>query len=131
MFEGFKKFILRGNVIDLAVGVVIGAAFNGIVDSLVKGLFNPMIGILGKPDFGSWAFTIGKSKFLIGSVINSLISFLLVALAVYLFVVIPMNKLNSRFKKPGNAEPDKKQCPECMSEIPYKANRCAYCTSKF
>jgi large conductance mechanosensitive channel len=123
MFKGFKQFILRGNAIDLAVGVVIGAAFNSIVSSLVKGLLTPLIGVIAKlPDFSAWAFTIRGSKFLIGDVVNSAVSFLLTALAVYFFVVVPMNK----FKKP--AVSTTKLCPECKSEISIDAKRCAHCT---
>jgi large conductance mechanosensitive channel len=123
MFKGFKQFILRGNAIDLAVGVVIGAAFNSIVGSLVKGLLTPLIGAIARlPDFSGWMFSIRGSKFLIGDVINSAVSFLLTALAVYFFVVVPMNRL----KKP--AIPTTKICPECKSEVPISAKRCAHWT---
>ena len=123
MFRGFKQFILRGNAIDLAVGVVIGAAFNSVVSSVVKGFLTPLIGAIARlPDFSGWMFSIRGSKFLIGDVINTLVSFLLTALAVYFFVVVPMNKL----KKPAVVMT--KTCPECKSEIPLAAKRCACCT---
>jgi large conductance mechanosensitive channel len=130
MLKGFKEFILRGNVVDLAVGVVIGAAFGTVVSALVKDLLTPLIGaIVHSPDFSALAFTVNGSTFLVGDFINSLISFLLVALAVYFFVVLPINKLMARFHKAPPAEPPKtKNCPHCLSEIPLAATRCAHCT---
>lgn len=131
MLQGFKQFLLRGNVIDLAVAVVIGAAFGAVVDSLVKGLLTPLIGAVGQvPDFSGIAFTINGSKFLVGSFVNALISFLLVAIAVYFFVVVPVNTMVSRANR-GDAPPDPttKQCPECLSEVPIAAKRCRFCTS--
>jgi large conductance mechanosensitive channel len=128
MLQGFKNFILRGNVVDLAVGVVIGAAFSGVVDSLVKDILTPIIGAIAKvPDFSNWAFTVNESQFMIGSFINALIGFLLVAIAIYFFVVVPMNKLTTKFQKPV-AEPTTKPCPECKSDIAKDAKRCAHCT---
>ena len=130
MLKGFKDFILRGNVVDLAVGVVIGAAFGTIVSALVKDLLTPLIGAIAKlPDFSNIILTINGSKFLIGDFINSLISFLLVAAAVYFFVVLPVNKLMAKFHKAPPAEPPKtKLCGECLGEIPLAAKRCAHCS---
>lgn len=128
--KGFKQFLLRGNVVDLAVGVVIGAAFGAVVTSFVKDLLTPFIAALaGKPDFSAYAFEIRGSKFLYGDFINAAISFLLVAAAVYFFIVLPMNKLvewQNRSKAP--VDPTTKKCPECLSEIPIAATRCAHCT---
>jgi len=126
--KGFKEFLLRGNVVDMAVGIVIGAAFGTVVSAFVKDLLTPFIAaIVKKPDFSAIAFTLNSSKFMIGDFINELISFLLVAAAVYFAVVMPLNKLISGSRPP--AAPTTKQCPECLSEIPIKARRCAQCTS--
>lgn len=129
-FEGFKNFILRGNAVDLAVGVVIGASFGTVVNSLVKGLLTPLIGAIAKvPDFAGLSFTLNGSKFLPGEFINALISFVLVAFAIYFFVIIPMNALLSKVKKPGQQPtPTTKNCPQCLSEIPINAKRCSHCT---
>jgi large conductance mechanosensitive channel len=129
---GFKKFLLRGNVVDLAVAVVIGAAFGGVVQALVKDLITPLIGALGGiPDFSAWAFTVNGSRFLIGDFVNSLISFLVVALVVYYFVIMPVQRLMDRFK-PEEPQPVEatRECPECLSKIPRLARRCAYCTAE-
>jgi large conductance mechanosensitive channel len=132
MIKGFRDFILRGNVVDLAVAVVIGAAFGAVVTAFVADIITPLIAaIFGKPDFSNLTFTINNSKFLYGAFINAVISFLLIALAVYLFVVVPMNKmaeLRARGKAPE--DPATKQCPECLSEIPAGAHKCAFCTSE-
>ncbi len=131
MLQGFKQFILRGNVLDLAVAVVMGAAFGAVVTALVKDLITPLIAaIVGKPDFSAIAFTINGSKFLIGDFINAIVSFLLIAAAIYFFVVLPVNTLMARMRR-GEAAPDPttKKCPECMSDIPIAAKRCAFCTS--
>ena len=132
MLSGFKQFILRGNVVDMAVGVVIGAAFAGVVGSFTKDLLTPLIAaIVGKPDFSAIQFTINGSIFLLGDFLNALIAFLLVAAAVYFFVVTPVNMLVARMRKaPAPADPTTKKCPECLSEIPVDARRCAYCTSE-
>jgi large conductance mechanosensitive channel len=129
MLSGFKQFILRGNVVDMAVGVVIGAAFASVVGAFTKDLLTPFIAALvGKPDFSAISFTINKSVFPIGDFINALVSFLLVAAAVYFFVVTPINALVSRMRKaPAPADPTTKKCPECLSEIPIDARRCAQC----
>jgi large conductance mechanosensitive channel len=129
MLSGFKQFILRGNVVDMAVGVVIGAAFAGVVSAFTKDLLTPFIAaIVGKPDFSYIGFTIGTTPFPVGDFINVLISFLLVAAAVYFFVVTPVNALVARMRKaPAPADPTTKKCPECLSEIPIDARRCAFC----
>ena len=129
--KGFKQFLLRGNVIDLAVAVVMGAAFGAVVTALVADLLTPLIAAtVGKPDFAKVIFTINNSQFKIGDFINALISFILIAAAVYYIVVLPMNTLLARIKR-GQAPPDPttKQCPECLSTIPIAAKRCAFCTS--
>ena len=129
MFEGFKKFILRGNVVDLAVGVVIGAAFGAVVTAFTKDLLTPLIAALvGKPDFSSISFTVGQTLFPIGDFINALVSFLLVAAAVYFFVVAPLNALLARLNPQKEATPTTKPCPQCLSDIPIGAMRCAHCT---
>ena len=129
MLKGFKQFILRGNVVDMAVGVVIGAAFATMVGSFTKDLLTPFIAALvGKPDFSTISFTINNSQFLLGDFINTAVSFLLVAAAVYFFVVTPVNMLVARMRKaPAPADPTTKKCPECLSEIPIDARRCAHC----
>ncbi len=131
MFKGFRDFILRGNVVDLAVGVVVGAAFGTVVTALVKDLITPIIAALvKKPDFSGFFFEINGAKFLYGDFANALISFLLVAAAIYYFVVLPINTLMSRFQKEQQPPPpNTKQCPECRSEIAIDARRCAFCTS--
>jgi large conductance mechanosensitive channel len=129
--KGFRTFILRGNVVDLAVGVVLGAAFGTVVSALVKDFLTPLIAaIVGKPDFSAIGFTINGTLFPIGDFINSLVSFLLIAAAVYYFVVLPVNALVARIKR-GEAQPDptSKKCPECLSDVPIAARRCAFCTT--
>jgi len=126
--KGFKQFLLRGNAVDLAVGVVIGAAFGNVVNSMVKGLLTPLIAAVAKqPDFSSIFFTIRGSKFLVGDFVNAVVSFLIIAAAVYFVVVLPMNALMGKLHdKP--VQPSTKKCPECLSEIPIAARRCAHCT---
>jgi large conductance mechanosensitive channel len=130
MLKGFKQFLMRGNVVDLAVAVVIGAAFGGVVDALVKDLLTPIIAaIVGKPDFSAIQFTVNGSQFLIGAFINAVLSFVFVAAAIYFFVVTPMNMINERRKRgEAPADPTTKTCPECLSEVPIAARRCAHCT---
>ena len=130
MLSGFKQFILRGNVVDMAVGVVIGAAFGAVVTALTKDLLTPLIAaVVGKPDFSSVAFTVSGTAFPLGDFINSVVSFLLIAAAIYFFVVVPVNALVSRMRKaPAPADPTTKKCPECLSEIPIEARRCSHCT---
>ena len=129
--EGFKSFIMRGNVIDLAVGVVIGASFGTVVDTLVKGILTPLIGALVKaPDFSGLSFTLNGSKFMYGEFINAIISFVIVAGAIYFFVVKPMGMLMEKMKKPEEAkESMTKTCKECMSDIHKDAKKCANCAS--
>jgi len=125
---GFKKFILRGNVVDLAVGIVIGAAFTGVVQALVKDLITPLIGMAGGiPDFSSWAITVGRTQFLIGDFLNTLISFLLIAAVVYFLVVLPVTRLMDKYRSEPKPAPTK-ECPECLSKIPQAARRCSHCT---
>ena len=130
MLDGFKKFILRGNVVDMAVGVVIGAAFGGVITALTKDLLTPLIAaIVGKPDFSAIHFTIRGTPFPVGDFVNAIVSFLLIASVIYFFVVLPVNTLVARMKR-GEKPPDPttKKCPECLSEIPIEARRCAHCT---
>jgi large conductance mechanosensitive channel len=131
MLKGFKEFVLRGNVVDLAVAVVIGGAFGAIVTALVKDLLTPLIAALvGKPDFSALTFTINNSKFLYGDFLNAVVSFVLIAAAIYFFIVVPVNAINARTRKPAApAAPATKECPECLSAIPIGARRCAHCTS--
>lgn len=132
MFQEFRKFVLRGNALDLAVGVVIGAAFNSVVQAVVKDVLNPIISIFwGGQRFADKHITIHHSQILYGDLLNSLISFLLVAAAVFFFVVQPINKLNEfEERRRGTDEPTTKKCPHCLSVIPVKATRCKFCTSK-
>ncbi len=130
--SGFKQFLLRGNVVDLAVAVVIGTAFGAIVTALVKDIITPIIGAFGGlPDFSAWVFTINGSKFLIGDFINALISFVVIAAVVYFLVVLPVQKLMDRFKPAPIVAPETtRDCPYCLSRIPKAATRCAFCTSE-
>jgi large conductance mechanosensitive channel len=131
MLKGFREFLFRGNVVDLAVAVVIGAAFGAVVTALVKDLITPLIAaIVGKPDFSELAFTVNNSKFLFGEFVNAVVSFVLIAAAIYFLVVTPMNAIQARVKKPeAAAAPATKECPECLSTIPAGARRCAHCTA--
>ncbi|MDW5596024.1 large conductance mechanosensitive channel protein MscL [Conexibacter stalactiti] len=129
MLKGFKEFISRGNVIDLAVAVVIGAAFGAVVTALVADFITPVIAAIGgQPDFSDLSFTINGSEFAYGHFINAVISFLIIAAAVYFLVVLPLEKM---LKQPdaASSESDVRACPECLSMIPSEANRCMYCTS--
>jgi len=126
--KGFKAFLLRGNVVDLAVGVVIGIAFGVVITAFVKDLVTPLIAAIGgKPDFASLYFTINNSKFLYGDFINALLGFALIAAVIYFFVVLPINALVERSRKEPPADPTTKKCTECLSEIPVGAKRCAFC----
>jgi large conductance mechanosensitive channel len=131
MLKGFRDFILRGNVIDLAVAVILGAAFNAIVGSLVKDILNPLIAAtVGKPDFSAIVLTLGQGKIQIGNFMNAVVSFLMVASVVYFAVVLPTNKLLAHLKKVAAITPPApttKPCPECLSEIPLAAKRCKFC----
>jgi large conductance mechanosensitive channel len=131
MLKGFREFLFRGNVVDLAVAVVIGGAFGAVVAALVKDLITPLIAALvGKPDFSALTFTVNNSKFLYGDFLNAVVSFVLVAGAIYFLVVVPMTRLTARLNKPvAPAPPSTRACPECLSEIPIAAKRCAHCTA--
>ena len=128
MASGFKQFLLRGNVVDLAVGVVVGGAFGGVVTAFTKDLLTPMIAaVAGKPDFSAILFEVNGSKILVGDFLNAIISFVIVVAAVYYMVVLPINALVSRARKEPPADPTTKKCGECLSEIPLEAKRCAHC----
>jgi large conductance mechanosensitive channel len=130
VLDGFKKFILRGNVVDMAVGVVIGAAFGGVVAGFSKALITPLIAVIvGKPDYSSLKFMVRGTEFPVGDFVNAVVSFILIAATVYFFVVLPVNTLIARMNR-GEKPPDPttKKCPECMSEIPIEAKRCSHCT---
>jgi large conductance mechanosensitive channel len=131
MLKGFKEFILRGNVVDLAVGVVIGASFGTVVSVIVKDFLTPLVAAIAKiPSFVNLVFYINGSAFMYGDLINAIISFILVAAAVYFFVVVPINALIARTRpKEVPIDPTTKQCLECLSEIAIAARRCAYCTT--
>ena len=127
----FKQFVLRGNVIDLAVGIVIGAAFVAVVQAAVEDLLTPLIAaIFGQPDFSRLTFELNGSTFRYGHFLNALIAFVIVALVVFLFVVKPMNALMSLSQRRESPDPSTRKCPECRSEIPIDARRCAFCTSE-
>jgi large conductance mechanosensitive channel len=129
--RGFKQFMMRGNVVELAVAVVVGGAFGAVVTALVKDLITPLIAaIAGKPDFSTIFFTVHNSRFPVGDFINALVSFLMVGSAVYFLVVLPINALTARMRR-GEVAPDPttKKCPECLSDVPIAARRCAFCTS--
>lgn len=133
MLKEFRKFILRGNVVDLAVGVVIGAAFNGVVQSFVKDLITPLVSAIsgGKTQFKDFSFTLHNQAFNYGDFVNTFISFLIVAAAVFFFVVQPINKLTElAARRKDTEEPTTKKCEFCLSEIPKEASRCKFCTSK-
>jgi large conductance mechanosensitive channel len=129
MLKGFRDFILRGNVVDLAVAVILGTAFNKIVDSLVKDVLTQLIAaIVGRPDFSSLVVKVHGTPILIGNFLNVAFSFLIVASVVYFGIVLPLNKLMAKLKKPApEAAPSTKPCPECLSEIPLAARRCCHC----
>jgi large conductance mechanosensitive channel len=127
----FKEFILRGNVVSLAVAVIIGAAFNDIVNSLVENMITPLIAAIGgQPDFSGITFTINNSQFGIGSFINAVIAFLIIAAVVFFLVVKPMNALLERSRREEPEDPSIKKCPYCMTDVPVDATRCPHCTSE-
>lgn len=129
--KGFRTFLMRGNVVDLAVGVVIGGAFGAVVTALVGAFIKPLISLIaGNPNFDSIGFDVNAVKFPIGQIITALVMFLLTAAAIYFLVVLPVNAVTARVKR-GEAPPDPttKLCPECLSEIPIAARRCSHCTS--
>jgi large conductance mechanosensitive channel len=130
MLKGFRAFLLRGNVVDLAIAVVIGVAFGAVITAFVKDLITPLIAALGgKPDFAALYFTVNHSKFLYGDFIDALIAFLIIAAVIYFFVVVPYTAMIERSRKEPPADPTTKKCTECLSEIPKDARRCAFCTS--
>lgn len=131
MLKEFREFLLRGNVVDLAVAVVIGAAFGAVVTALVEDFVTPLIAAIGgQPDFSALDFTINESTFRYGHFINQLLSFLIIAAVVFFLVVVPVNELMRRMKTEPPADPTTRECPYCLSSIPVAASRCAFCTSE-
>jgi large conductance mechanosensitive channel len=131
LLDDFKVFLLRGNVVDLAVAVVMGVAFTAVVTALVEDLMTPLIGALGgNRDFSTLDFSLNGSTFRYGDFINKLVSFVSIAAVVFFFVVTPMNHLISRMRREPSTDPTTRKCPECVSEIPIEAKRCAFCTSQ-
>jgi large conductance mechanosensitive channel len=127
----FRQFILRGNLVDLAVAVVIGTAFAAVVAALVADIVTPLIAAIGgKPDFGGLSFTINKSHFLYGAFVNALLSFLIVAAVLFFLVIKPVNALMNRRRTEPEVEQTTRDCPECLSQIPIAARRCAFCTAE-
>jgi large conductance mechanosensitive channel len=130
MLRGFRAFLLRGNVVELAIAVVIGVAFGAVITAFVKDLVTPLIAAIGgKPDFSALYFTVNKSRFLYGDFLDVLIAFVIIAAVIYFFVVVPYTALIERSRKEPPADPTTKKCTECLSEIPKDARRCAFCTS--
>jgi large conductance mechanosensitive channel len=126
--KGFKAFLIRGNVVDLAVAVMVGVAFGAVVTALVKDLVTPLIAAIGgNPDFSTLYFTINNSKFLYGDFLNAAIAFLVIVTVIYFLVVVPYSALMARLRKEPSPDPMLKKCPECLSEIPIAARRCAFC----
>ena len=131
LLKDFKAFLLRGNVVDLAVAVVVGSAFVAVVNAFVTDILTPIIAaIFGKPDFSQLDFTVNNSRFLYGDLINFIIAFLSIAAVVFFFVVVPINALLARSRKEEPDDPTIRKCPECLSEIPAEARRCRYCTTE-
>lgn len=131
MLQGFKKFIFKGNVVDMSIGVVVGVAFGNVVSAMVKDLITPLISVFGgEPDFSSYYFAINGSKFMYGDFLNALISFLTVSAVIYFAVVMPMNKIMKKIEGGKSQDPTEKSCPECLSIIPLKAKRCKFCTAQ-
>lgn len=129
--SGFRRFLLRGNLIDMAVGIVIGAAFSAVVGALVKDLITPLIAALGgKPEFGSLYFTVNHSRFLYGDFVNALLTFLIVAAVLYFLIVSPYARVRARFETAPVPQPETRDCPHCLSQIPHRASRCAFCTAE-
>jgi large conductance mechanosensitive channel len=128
MFKGFTRFILKGNVLDLAIAVVIGAAFGGLISAFVKDLLTPLIAAVGgQPDFSTLSFTVNNSRFMYGDFINAVLSFLIIGAAIYFFVVVPVIRFTAR-SRPAEV-PATRKCPDCLSEVPVQARKCAFCTS--
>jgi large conductance mechanosensitive channel len=131
MLKEFRDFVVRGNVVDLAIAVVIGAAFGALVTALVSSFITPLIAAIGgKPDFSALAFTINGSKFTYGVFINAVISFLIIAAVVFFFIVRPLNALMARMRPEPPVDRVVRPCPECLSDIPQEARRCAFCTAE-
>jgi len=131
LINDFKQFLLRGNVVDLAVAVVIGAAFGAVVTAFVQDLVTPLIAaIVGQQDFSALHFTINKSTFTYGDFINKIITFVMIAAVIFFLVITPLNALLARSRREPPADPTKRKCPECLSEIPAEAHRCAFCTAE-
>jgi large conductance mechanosensitive channel len=129
MLKGFRDFVLRGNVVDLAIAVIIGAAFTAVINSLVGDVLNPLIAAtVGKPDFSAVVWHVGNGAIKVGNFFNAVISFLIVAFVVYFFIVMPTAKIMARFRPPVVEPPATKKCPQCKSEIAIDATRCAHCT---
>ncbi len=130
ILKGFKEFIMKGNAVDMAVGVVIGVAFGNVITAMVKDLITPLIGAFGgTPDFSGISFTVNNSKFMVGDFINTLVSFLTISAVIYFAVILPMNKMTERMKSGKTEDPTEKACPQCLSLIPIKAKRCKFCTA--
>ncbi len=133
MLSDFKKFVLRGNVVDLAVAIIVGVAFTAMVTAFVADLITPLIAaIFGKPNFSNLSFTVHHSTFKYGSFVNTVVSFLIIATVVFFAVVLPLNHLMKRMNLLPTEEPkpETRQCPQCLSDIPVAAHRCAFCTSE-
>jgi len=131
MLKDFKQFLVRGNAVDLAIAVVIGVAFAAVITALVQDLLTPLIAaIVGKPDFSNLTFTIHRSVFKYGAFLNASLSFVLVAAAIFFFVIRPLNAFTQRMRREPTPDPTTRKCPDCLSEIPIGARRCAYCTSE-
>ena len=131
ILKEFRAFILRGNLVDLAIAVVIGAAFTAVVNALVRDLITPLIAaIFGEPDFGTLSFTINGSRFAYGDFLNAALTFVIVAAVVFFLVVRPVNVLMARMRTEPDIETPTRGCPECLSQIPVAARRCAFCTSE-
>jgi large conductance mechanosensitive channel len=131
MLKGFRDFVLRGNVVDLAVAVVIGAAFGAVVTAFVENIVTPLIAaIIGEPSFGDLSFTINDAEFGYGNVLNALITFLSIAAVIYFLVVQPINALQERLKPGKPVDEPTRSCPECLSDIPRGARRCSFCTAQ-
>jgi large conductance mechanosensitive channel len=131
ILNDFKAFLMRGNVVDLAVAVVLGAAFGAVVTSMVENLLTPVIAaIIGEPDFSNLTFEINNSVFRYGAFLNAVIAFVMIAVAVFFFVVVPYNAFVARMRKEPSPDPTTQKCPQCLSEIPLGARRCAFCTSE-
>ena len=128
--DGFKKFLLRGNVVDLAVAVLIGASFGAVITAFTRDIITPLLAAIGgQPNFGALHFTVNKSRFLYGDLLNFIIAFIILAAIIYFLVVLPVNTLMERYKPSAGEPVPTKDCPECLSSIPAAARKCAFCAS--